>query len=61
MSANKWPWSAEEEAEWQQELFPEEYGWMEELIDQLVSNSLAGSAYDPLQQDEAQDQEVVLP
>ena len=62
MSADKWPWSVEEEAEWQEELRREEYGWMEELIDHLVNNGLACSAYDPLQpQDETCDEEAVLP
>jgi hypothetical protein len=59
---NQWPWSWEEEAEWEQELRPEEYGWMEELIDHMISDALAGSCYDPLQpRDDWEEEEVVGP
>jgi hypothetical protein len=49
MSSNWWPWSPEEEAEWEHELRREEFGWMEELIDHMVNDGLAASCYDPLQ------------
>jgi hypothetical protein len=52
MIPNKWPWSWEEEAEWQDELRQEELGWMDELIDHMISGDLAGSSYDPLQPQE---------
>lgn len=62
MDPIQWPWSWEEEAEWEQELQQEEFGWMEELIDHMVSDSLAGSCYDPLQlQDEWPAEEAVVP
>jgi len=62
MSPTQWPWSWEEEKEWEQELRQEEFGWMEELVDHLIRDGMAGSRYDPLQpQDEASDEEVVVP
>ena len=62
MSSNWWPWSSEEEAEWERELQEEQPGWMEELIDHMASDGLAGSCYDPLQpQDDWSEEEVVVP
>ena len=62
MSANQWPWSLAEEAEWEQELRQEEFGWMDELIDHMISDALAGPSYDPLQpQDEWSEEEVAVP
>lgn len=58
MSTNQWPWSWEEEAEWGQMLREEEFPWMEELIDHMVSESLAGYGYDPLQ-DEWEDEHIL--
>jgi hypothetical protein len=61
MTSNWWPWSPEEEAEWQREA-QQQSGWMDELIDHMVSDGLAGSCYDPLQpRDEAYEEEVVAP
>lgn len=61
MIPNKWPWSWEEEAEWQEELSQEEFGWMDELND-MVNHGLDGSSYDPLQpQNERSDEEVSVP
>ena len=48
MNANPWPWSEEEEAQWEQELNQQEFGWIDELIDHMISDGLAGSSYDPL-------------
>lgn len=48
MNANPWPWSEEEEAQWEQELNQQEFGWIDELIDHMISHGLAGSSYDPL-------------
>jgi hypothetical protein len=48
MDPIQWPWSWEEETEWEQELQQGEFVWMDELIDHMVSDSLAGSGYDPL-------------
>jgi hypothetical protein len=61
MAPNQWPWSWEEEAEWQEELRQEEYGSIDELIDHMINDALAGSSYDPLQPQEDLDEEVVLP
>lgn len=62
MSPDKWPWSLEEQAEWEDELRREQSGWMEELIDHIINNGLASSSYDPLQpQDEWSDEEAVVP
>jgi hypothetical protein len=59
MSANHWPWSLEEEEQWEQELRREEFGWMEELIDHMISNGLASSSYDPLH--DWSDEEILIP
>ncbi len=48
MSVNPWPWSEEEEAQWELELKQQEFGWIDELIDHMISDGLAGSSYDPL-------------
>jgi hypothetical protein len=61
MIPNKWPWSWEEEAEWQTELRQEEFGWMDELIDQMINDALAGPSYDPLQpQEDWSDEKTVV-
>ena len=60
MNSNRWPWSADEEAEWEQQLQTEEFGWMEELIDHMISDGLAGLCYDPLQPQDEPDEEVVI-
>lgn len=52
MSSNQWPWSLEEEAKWQEELRPEEFGWLDELIDHMINDGLAASCYDPFLQEE---------
>jgi len=52
MMPNKWPWSWEEEVEWRKEMRQEEFGWMDELIDHMIKDGLAGSSYDPLQPQE---------
>ena len=52
MSVNPWPWSDEEEAQWERELGQQEFGWIDELIDHMISDALAGSSYDPLQPQE---------
>ena len=62
MSANQWPWTWEEETAWEQELREEEFPWMEELIDHMISDSLAASCYDPLQAEEGwSDEEILVP
>lgn len=62
MTSNPWPWSAEEEAQWERELQQQEFGWMEELIDHMVSEGLAGPSYDPLQPlEDWQEEEQVVP
>jgi hypothetical protein len=62
MSPSQWPWTWEEEAAWKQELHDEEFPWMEELIDHMISDSLAASCYDPLrQQDDWSDEEILIP
>jgi hypothetical protein len=62
MYPTQWPWTWEEEKEWERELHREELGWMEELVDHIVRDGMAGSGYDPLQpQDEVSDDEVVVP
>jgi len=59
---DQWPWSWEEEAEWQEELRQEEFGWMDELIDHMINDGLAGSSYDPLQpQEDWADERTVAP
>lgn len=61
MTANQWPWSADEEAEWERQLREQEFGWMEELIDHMISDALAAHCYDPLEpQDEPADSEAVV-
>lgn len=60
MSANPWPWSDEEEAQWERELRQQEFGWIDELIDHMISDALAGSCYDPLdRQDEQVEDDAV--
>jgi len=60
MSSNQWPWSWEEESEWSQQLRQEEFGWLEELIDHMISDALAGYCYDPLEpQDWPEEEEAV--
>ncbi len=60
MSANPWPWSDEEEAQWELELRQQEFGWIDELIDHMISDGLAGSSYDPLdRQDEQLEEDAV--
>jgi hypothetical protein len=60
MSPNQWPWSDEEEAQWEQELRQQEFGWIDELIDHMISDALAGPCYDPLQaHDEWSEDEAV--
>jgi len=59
MNSNQWPWSWEEEAKWQEELHQEEFGWMNELIDHMINDGLAGSCYDPLLQENWTEEEVV--
>jgi hypothetical protein len=61
MDSSQWPWSDKEEAQWEQELRQQEFGWMEELIDHMISEALAGSCYDPLQvQEDWSDEEAVV-
>jgi hypothetical protein len=58
----KWPWSWEEEAEWQEELRQQELGGLDELIDHMISDGLAGSSYDPLQpQEDVPEEKTVAP
>jgi hypothetical protein len=60
MSENPWPWSREEEAFWEEQLRQQEFGWMEELIDHMVAQGLASSAYDPLEgREEAPEEELI--
>ena len=62
MKPTQWPWTWEEEKEWEQELRQEEFGWMEELVDHMIRDGMAGFSYDPLQpQDEWSDEEIVVP
>ena len=62
MNPTQWPWTWEEEKEWERELREQECGWMEELVDHMARDGMAGSIYDPLQpQDEVSDEEVVIP
>ena len=58
MSSHPWPWTPEEEAEWERELQQQEYGWMEEWIDHAIVDALAGSSYDPLQPQESEEELV---
>ncbi|GEM_PF-4939195 len=61
MIPNKWPWSWEEEVEWQEEIRQEEFGWLDELIDHMINDGLAGSSYDPLQpQEDWSDEKTVV-
>jgi hypothetical protein len=48
MTPDSWPWSWEEEKEWQEELRQEGFEWMDELIDHMINDALAGPSYDPL-------------
>jgi hypothetical protein len=61
MNPITWPWSWEEEVEWQEEVRQEELGWMDQLTDQMSNDSLADSSYDPLQpqEDWAEEEETV--
>jgi hypothetical protein len=59
MIPTKWPWSWEEEAQWQEELHREESGWMEDLIDHMINDRSPGSSYDPLQPQEDSDETAV--
>jgi len=61
MEPNRWPWSIEEEAKWEQQLRIDA-GSIEEIIDDMVNNALAGVAYDPLQTlEQASEEELVVP
>jgi hypothetical protein len=60
MIPNKWPWSWEEEVEWQEEMRQVEFGWMDELIDHMINDGLACSSYDPLQPQEDSDEKTVV-
>jgi hypothetical protein len=60
MIPNKWPWSWEEEVQWQEEMRQEEFGWMDELIDRMINDGLACSSYDPLQPQEDSDEKTVV-
>jgi hypothetical protein len=60
MNPTSWPWSPEEEQEWQKELIQMEFGWMEATIDHLANNALAGYAYDPLRAEETLEEEKVF-
>ncbi|MBZ5613234.1 MAG: hypothetical protein LAO23_04425 [Acidobacteriia bacterium] len=60
MIPDKWPWSWEEEVQWQEEMRQEEFGWMEELIDRMINDGLACSSYDPLQPREDSDEKTVV-
>lgn len=61
MIANPWPWSDEEEAQWELELRQQEYGWIDELIDHMISDGLAGFSYDPLQPpDNSPEEEAIV-
>jgi hypothetical protein len=60
MSSNQWPWNAEEVAVWEKQLSEQEFGWIDELIDRMVRESLAGSSYDPVQADQKQEENAVL-
>ena len=57
MSANPWPWNDEEEAQWELELRQQEFGWIDELIDHMISDGLAGTSYDPRETQEEWTQE----
>jgi hypothetical protein len=60
MSSNWSPWTSAEEAEWEREVRQDPDGSIEELIDHMASDGLAGSSYDPLQpQEEWSEEEVV--
>jgi hypothetical protein len=60
MSTAWWPWTSEEESEWEREAQQEQAEGVEELLDQMASG-LAGSSYDPLQpQDDWVDEEVSI-
>ena len=48
MNENPWPWSREEEALWEEQLRQQEFGWMEQLIDDMIRQGLASTVYDPL-------------
>ena len=61
MTPSKWPWSWEEEVKWQQEMRQEELGWLDELIDHMITDGLTGSSYDPLQpQEDWSDEKTVV-
>ena len=60
MTENLWPWTAEEEALWEQQLRIQEFGWMDELIEHMVSQGLAGSVYDPLEECDVKEEEDVV-
>jgi len=60
MSTSPWPWSPEEAAEWGKELQQEKFGWMEELVGDMVDGGGTTAYYDPLQaQDEFAEEEAV--
>ena len=62
MNPNPWPWSLDEEAEWEEKLRQQEFGWMETMISDMVNDGLAGPSYDPLQpQDDSCEEEVSIP
>ena len=60
MNSNQWPWTWEEEADWNQQLQQEEFGWMEEWIDKMISDALAGYHYDPLEQQDRAEEETTV-
>ena len=47
MTEAEWPWSAEEETRWNEELRQSEIAIVAELLDHMANNGW-GSAYDPL-------------
>jgi len=60
MTPNQWPWSPEEEAQWEKELQQSPVGQIGDLIDEMVSNGLGSVAYDPLLVEE-EPEEVLIP
>ena len=49
MSSAWWPWTSEEQSEWERKVQREQAEGVEELIDRMASDGWAGSSYDPLQ------------
>lgn len=60
MTETFWPWTAEEEALWEEQLRIQEFGWIDELIEHMVSQGLGASIYDPREEHDAIEEEDML-